>query len=108
MNQFIVLAVVIALMVVAMLTSRKEKVSKVETVKKSKNVEKDAWSNESFVNYGQVQQLRNELIKATEEKLGDDPEQVDQLKKIIDEWADLKVESFKDRRSWVRNPEKND
>ena len=55
-----------------------------------------------------MQQLRNELIKAIEEKLGDDPEQVDQLKKIIDEWADLKVESFKDRRSWVRNPEKND
>ena len=65
MNQIIILAVVIALMIVAMLTSRKEKVSKVETVKKSKSVEKDAWSKESFVNYGQVQQLRNELIKAT-------------------------------------------
>ena len=99
MNQIIILAVVIALMIVAMLTSGKEKVSKVETVKKSK---------ESFVNYGQVQQLRNELIKATEEKLGDNPGQVDQLKKIIDEWADLKVESFKERRSWVRNPKKNE
>ena len=91
MNQFIILVVVIAFMIVAMLTSRKEKISKVETVKKSKNVEKDAWSKESFVNYGQVQQLRNELIKATEEKLGDNTGQVDQLKKIIDEWADLKV-----------------
>ena len=108
MNQIIILAVVIALMIVAMLTSRKEKVSKVETVKKSKSVEKDAWSKESFVNYGQVQQLRNELIKATKEKLGDNPGQVDQLKKIIDEWADLKVESFKERRSWVRNPKKNE
>jgi len=48
------------------------------------------------------------LIKATEEKLGDNPGQVDQLKKIIDEWADLKVESFKERRSWVRNPKKNE
>jgi len=76
MNQFIILAVVVALIIVAMLTSRKEKVSKVETVKESKSVEKDAWSKESFINYGQVQQLRNELIKASEEKLGDDPEQI--------------------------------
>ena len=108
MNQIIILVVVVTLLIIAMFVSRKEQVSKVETVKKSKSAEKDAWSKESFVNHGQVQQLRNELIKAIEEKLGDDPEQVDQLKKIIDEWADLKVESFKDRRSWVRNPEKND
>jgi len=32
---------------------------------------------------------------------------VKKLKKIVDDWANLKVESFKERRSWVRSPEKD-
>ena len=31
----------------------------------------------------------------------------EQLKDIISDWADLKVKSFENRRSWVRKPEKN-
>ena len=32
---------------------------------------------------------------------------LDQLKDIIDDWANLKVKSFENRRSWVRNPNKD-
>ena len=31
--------------------------------------------------------------------------QLDKMKTIINDWADMKIKSFKDRRSWVRNPD---
>ena len=43
----------------------------------------------------------NELIDAN---LGEHPEQSAQLKDIIEDWANLKIESFENRRSWVRSP----
>jgi len=39
--------------------------------------------------------------------LGEKPDQRDQIKKIINDWADLKIKAFQDRRSWVRNPDKD-
>ena len=56
--------------------------------------------------YGQVQQWREDLLNVLDENLGDKPDQRDQIKKIINDWADLKIKAFQDRRSWVRNPEK--
>jgi hypothetical protein len=38
--------------------------------------------------------------------LGEHPEQSAQLKDIIEDWANLKIESFENRRSWVRSPKK--
>ena len=37
-----------------------------------------------------------------ESNLSDHPEESRQLKEIIEEWANLKVEAFENRRSWVR------
>ena len=31
----------------------------------------------------------------------------EQLKEIISDWADLKVKSFENRRSWVRKPDQD-
>ena len=107
MNQIIILVVVIAIVIVVMLTSRKEQVSEVQSEKESRSAKQDAWAKESVVTYGEVQKMREELIKAVEEKLRDEPEHVKKLKKIVDDWANLKVESFKERRSWVRSPEKD-
>jgi hypothetical protein len=56
--------------------------------------------------YGQVQQRREDLLNVLDKNLGDKPDQRDQIKKIINDWADLKIKAFQDRRSWVRNPEK--
>ena len=37
-----------------------------------------------------------------ESNLSEHPEESRQLKEIIEEWANLKVEAFENRRSWVR------
>ena len=51
---------------------------------------------------------RNKMIKTLEESITDHPKQLEQMKEIINDWADMKIKSFKDRRSWVRNPEESD
>lgn len=36
-----------------------------------------------------------------------DPQDGIRLKYLINEWADLKKSAFSERRSWVRNPDKD-
>ena len=52
----------------------------------------------------QVQDRKKELFDVIDANLSDHPTQSDQLKEIINDWADLKVKSFENRRSWVRKP----
>ena len=58
--------------------------------------------NEEIATYGQVQQRKKQLMSLIESNLSDHPEESRQLKEIIEEWANLKVEAFENRRSWVR------
>ena len=53
----------------------------------------------------EVDNDRNAMIETLEASITDQPEQLDKMKNIINDWADMKIKSFKDRRSWVRNPE---
>ena len=53
----------------------------------------------------EVDEDRNSMIKTLEASITDQPEQLDKMKTIINDWADMKIKSFKDRRSWVRNPD---
>ena len=46
-----------------------------------------------------------DMLKTLDDSIKDNPEQLDQIKHIVNDWADMKIKSFKDRRSWVRNPE---
>ena len=46
------------------------------------------------------------IINVLDENLSDNTEQRDQIKRIVNDWADLKIKAFQDRRSWVRNPDK--
>ena len=48
---------------------------------------------------------RNAMIATLEASITDEPEQLEKMKTIINDWADMKIKSFKNRRSWVRNPE---
>ena len=45
------------------------------------------------------------MIATLEASITEEPEQLDKMKTIINDWADMKIKSFKNRRSWVRNPE---
>ena len=64
--------------------------------------EKEENSSEEIATYGQVQERKKQLMSLIESNLSDHPEESIQLKEIIEEWANLKVEAFENRRSWVR------
>ena len=100
-----ILIIVIAVTVLAIFFSRKNQMEGAEQNRETEQTEKETFANEDILSYGQVQERKKELIDAIETNLADKPEQLAQLKQIIDDWAELKVKSFLDRRSWVRKPE---
>ena len=100
-----ILIIVIAVIVLAIFASRKNQMKGAEQNRETEQTEKETFANEDILSYGQVQERKRELIDAIETNLADKPEQLAQLKQIINDWAELKVKSFLDRRSWVRKPE---
>ena len=55
----------------------------------------------------EVDEQRNEMLKTLDNSIKDNPEQLNRIKHIINDWADMKIKSFKNRRSWVRNPDED-
>ena len=55
----------------------------------------------------EVDAQRNEMLKTLDDSIKDNPEQLNKIKHIINDWADMKIKSFKNRRSWVRNPDED-
>jgi len=100
------LIIVLVVLALAVFSSRKEQASKADDRKDQVRQQKEDFAQEDVMTYGQVQQRREDLLNVLDENLGDKPDQRDQIKKIINDWADLKIKAFQDRRSWVRNPEK--
>ena len=103
----LILIVILGVMVYAMLSHGQEKKSIAES-KREQNISiKEELSQEEVATYGQVQERKNQLFDLIDENLAEHPEQSSQLKEIIEEWANLKIEAFQNRRSWVRAaPEK--
>lgn len=98
----IVLIVILVVILYAMITNNQ---AKSETAKKQKEqilAQKEEISNEEVATYGQVQERKGQLIDLIDSNLSDHPEESSQLKDIVDEWANLKIEAFENRRSWVR------
>ena len=107
MNQIIILGVILILLLITFLFSRKEQISKAESDIESMKTKKESWSQEKVMKYDEIQSRREALLKAVDEKFKDNPEQSEDLKKMINDWAELRTKIFTDRRSWVRNPEKD-
>jgi len=99
--------VVLILLLITFLFSRKEQVSKAESDKESRKTKKESWTQEKIMEYGEIQTKKEALLKAIDKKFKDDPEQAEDLKTLINDWAELRIKMFTDRRSWVRNPEKD-
>ena len=104
--EILFLIIVLVVLALAVFSSRKEQASKADDRKDQVRQQKEDYAQEDVMTYGQVQQRREDLLNVLDENLGDKPDQRDQIKKIINDWADLKIKAFQDRRSWVRNPEK--
>ena len=104
--EILFLLIVLVGLFLAVFSSRKEQASAADNIKDAVQKEKQGFAEEDIMTYGQVQQRREELINVLDENLSDNTEQCDQIKKIVNDWADLKIKAFQDRRSWVRNPDK--
>jgi hypothetical protein len=104
---YIIIILVFAIIIYAMSSSRQQERNKIESEREKLSNEKEKMSSEDVATYGQVQERKKGLISVIDSNLSEHPEQSSQLKLIIEEWADLKIEAFENRRSWVRASEKN-
>lgn len=100
----IVLIVILLVMLYAISEHLKDKKSDAEKNREQTLAEKEEIAKEEIATYGQVQERKSQLFNLIESNLSDHPEESKQLKEIIEDWADLKIEAFENRRSWVRNP----
>ena len=98
----IVLIIILAVLVYAMINNSQEKRLSAEKQKERIAAENAENSNEEIATYGQVQDRKKQLLSLIEANLSDHPDESEQLKKIVEEWANLKIEAFQNRRSWVR------
>ncbi len=101
------LIIVIIIITVSFVHSRKTKLGHAKKQKEMHKAKKKSGSEKDDMTYGQVQQQKIQLLESVETHLADKPEQVEQLKQIINDWAELKIQAFTNRRSWVRNPGKD-
>ena len=98
----IVLVVILIVIVYALTEQWKEKNTIAESNKQKNIAEKEEISKEEMATYGQVQERKNQLLDVIQSNLSDHPQESNQLKEIIEDWAELKIEAFQNRRSWVR------
>ena len=98
----IVLIVILVVMVYALMDHWKEKNTKAEQDRKKSIAEKEEISKEEIATYGQVQERKNQLMELINDNLSEHPQESNQLKEIVEDWAELKIEAFQNRRSWVR------
>ena len=98
----IVLIVILLVMLYSISEHLKDKKSVVETNLQQKLIEKEELSREDVATYGQVQERKGQLLNLIESNLSQHPKESSQLKEIVEDWAELKIEAFQNRRSWVR------
>ena len=98
----IVLIIILAVLLYAMINNSQEKRLDAKRQKERIVAEKAENSSEEIATYGQVQERKKQLLSLIESNLSEHPNESRQLKEIIEEWANLKVEAFENRRSWVR------
>ena len=98
----IVLIVIVLIIVYAMLNHGNQKKLLAEKEREISLNEKDELSQEDVATYGQVQERKKQLFTVIDDNLREHPDESAQLKEIIEDWANLKIEAFQNRRSWVR------
>ncbi|MBJ12870.1 MAG: hypothetical protein CMG62_07325 [Candidatus Marinimicrobia bacterium] len=104
--QILILIIVIAILIYAFSSHGQKEINEADYIREQFKMKKEASANEDVVSYGQVQDRKKQLFEVIDSNLEGHPTESAQLKDIIEDWADLKVKSFENRRSWVRNPNK--
>ncbi|SVC32599.1 uncharacterized protein METZ01_LOCUS285453 [marine metagenome] len=105
MNSGIILIIVLIIIGFAITWSNQGQVKEVESQRSDSEKERDFLSKHDNRTASEVSEERDTLISTVESALADQPDHLAQIKSIINDWADMKIQSFQNRRSWVRNPD---
>ena len=108
MDSGIILIVVLIIIGFAITWSNQGQVQEVEKRQFKFTRERRAMAEHDNKSASEVDADRNSMIETLEASITNQPEQLEKMKSIINDWADMKIKSFKDRRSWVRNPDEID
>ena len=108
MDSGIILIIVLIIIGFAITWSNQGQVKEVENRQTQFSRERQQIADHDNRSSSEVDEDRNKMIKTLEESIMNHPKQLEQMKEIINDWADMKIKSFKNRRSWVRNPEENE
>lgn len=99
-----IIVILVGILIYGLTDKREKKRGKLDTKLAEKQAQQDEDANADIVSYGQVQERKGQLNELIDKNLSDYPDQTAQLKDIIEDWGNLKIESFENRRSWVRSP----
>ena len=105
MDSGIVLIIALIIIGVAITWSNQGQVREVERRQSRFEKEKNKLAEHDNRSSNDVDAQRNEMLKTLDDSIKDSPEQLERIKHIVNDWADMKIKSFRDRRSWVRNPD---
>ena len=108
MDSGIILIVVLIIIGFAITWSNQGQVQEFEKKQSQFTRDRQAMAEHENKSASEVDTDRNSMIETLEASITDHPEQLEKMKSIINDWADMKIKSFKDRRSWVRNPDEID
>ena len=103
MDSGIILIVVLIIIGFAITWSNQGQVKEIE--KRQSQFTRERQAKHDNKSASEVDEERNSMIETLETSITDQPKQLQKMKSIINDWADMKIKSFKDRRSWVRNPD---
>ena len=104
MDSGIVLIIAFIIIGFAVTWSNQGQVKEVERRQSQFEKEKNELAEHDNRSSNDVDTQRNEMLKTLDDSIKDNPEQLERIKHIVNDWADMKIKSFRDRRSWVRNP----
>jgi hypothetical protein len=101
--EWVFLIVFFTALVVFFLIRRKERMAGAQQQVDLALEEKKKWNQQKFISFSEVQKIRSDLVNHLNQQLKVSEKQR-LLVEIINEWAELKIKTFEDRRSWVRKP----
>jgi uncharacterized membrane-anchored protein YhcB (DUF1043 family) len=105
MDSGIILIISLIIIGLAITWSNQGQVREVERLQSQFEKEKNELAEHDNRSSNDVDTQRNEMLKTLNDSIKDNPEQLERIKDIVNDWADMKIKSFRDRRSWVRNPD---
>ena len=108
MDSSIILIIVLIIIGFGITWSNQGQVQEIEEQLTKESIARQEIAKHDNRSSSDIDNDRNAMIATLEASITEEPEQLDKMKTIINDWADMKIKSFKDRRSWVRNPDEID